>query len=283
MSVAVVTGAASGIGLGVARQFVPTVTTSHSSIGTAVGPKRRHPTCRRRRPASCCRSRRRRPVVGRRGLRTGARRTRSSRHPRDERRRGIVRPPPRDHTGEVGQDHRGEPHRHVQLRPGRRARHARRRLGPHRHHFVIECAVRGAQYGPLRRLERRGDRSDKGVGSRPGAAVASPSTQSRPAWWILRWRGLRKRPAISPGSTWSARWCRSAERELRPTSPPRVPSSVARAAVTSPGRSSGSTAACTSEPAAGDVGGVGRYPVTGSDRKARSFVCRLVTNATPKR
>ena len=35
------------------------------------------------------------------------------------------------------------------------ARHARRRLGAHRHHLVVERPVRRAQHGPLRRVEGR--------------------------------------------------------------------------------------------------------------------------------
>ena len=41
------------------------------------------------------------------------------------------------------------------VRPGRGARHARRRLGPHRHHLVVERPVGGAEHGALRGVEGR--------------------------------------------------------------------------------------------------------------------------------
>ena len=70
------------------------------------------------------------------------------------------------------------------------------------------------------------------------AATASPSIRSRPAWWTLLWRELRKPRVTSPGWTWSVRWSRSVGREPQPTSQQPAPSSAPRAAATSPARSS---------------------------------------------
>ena len=48
------------------------------------------------------------------------------------------------------------------------ARHARRRLGAHRHHLVVERPVRRAEHGPLRGVEGRGHRAHQGAGERAG-------------------------------------------------------------------------------------------------------------------
>ena len=64
--------------------------------------------------------------------------------------------------------HRGQPHRHIRLHPGRGARHARRQVGPHRHDRVAERPVRCAEHGPLRGVEGRRHLAHQGACRRAG-------------------------------------------------------------------------------------------------------------------
>ena len=167
--VAVVTGGASGIGLGVAQQLA--ADGHRVALLDRNGAGRRGRGRRAARPqartALARRGRRRRPGVGRRRVRrrsapSSARSRSSSPAPASSRSTPLAR----HHARDVGPDHRGQPHRHVHLRAGRGARHARRRLGPHRHHLVVERAVGRAEHGALRGVEGRRHRADQGAGRR---------------------------------------------------------------------------------------------------------------------
>ena len=109
----------------------------------------------------------------------------------------------RHHRRQVGPDPRGQPHRHVQLRPGRDPRHARRGLGPHRHHLVVERAVGRTEHGALRRVEGRRHRAHQGAGGRVRPQGITANTIRR-ASSTRRWRAPPKPPATSPASTSSA-------------------------------------------------------------------------------
>ena len=67
-------------------------------------------------------------------------------------------------------------------------------------------------------------------------AVASPSTRSRPVSSTPRWLGKPKPTATSPASTWSGPWSRSDGPAPRRTSPRRARSCAPTAAATSPAR-----------------------------------------------
>ena len=155
--VAVVTGGASGIGLGVAQQFAADGHRVAHPRPQRGRPRRPRPTSSR--PPAARRSRVEVDVADRASVDAGVRHASapsSARSRSSSRAPGIESfdPVRRHHARDLGPDHRGQPHRHVHLRAGRRARHARRRLGPHRHHLVVERAVGRARAWPTTRRRR---------------------------------------------------------------------------------------------------------------------------------
>ena len=200
--VAVVTGGASGIGLGVARQL-----------------RRRRPPRRAPRPRTARRrggGRRARRRTGRRrsavevdvadrasvdaAFAAGPGRARARRDPRHQRRHRVVRP--RRSTSRAEQWDRIIA---VNLTgtftcvQAARARHARRRVGPHRHHLVVERPVRRAEHGALRGVEGRRHRRSPRRSPSSSPAAASPSTRSRRASSTRRWPAHAEAAGDFPG------------------------------------------------------------------------------------
>jgi NAD(P)-dependent dehydrogenase (short-subunit alcohol dehydrogenase family) len=141
--VAVVTGGASGIGLGVAKRFA---TDGHlvaifdrNAVGRKGGGRGDHATGGTAIAADV-------DVADWASVDAGfarvSRRARSGRDPGDERRGRVVRSAGRHHAGDLEPHHLGQSDRHVHVCAERRARHGRRRLGPNRHDLVVERAVR---------------------------------------------------------------------------------------------------------------------------------------------
>ena len=148
---------------------------------------------------------------------------------------------------EVAPDPRGQPHRHLPLLPGGRARHDRGRLGPHRQHLVVERPERPAAHDALRRVQGRRDRASPRRSRSSSARRASRSTPSRPASSTRRCSGRREAegPARARASSTTRRTRRCVGSAGPRTSRPPARSSSATRPATSPGRSSGSTAGAT--------------------------------------
>ena len=87
---------------------------------------------------------------------------------------------------------------HVHLPAASRAGHGGCRVGPHRHHLVVERTVGCAEHGALRRLQGRCDRSDQGICPRTGAATASRQTPFLPPSSTHRWLERARRTATCP-------------------------------------------------------------------------------------
>ena len=128
--VAVVTGAASGMGLAIARHLAARGDRvglldlqGDAALRAAAGPAR-DGSHRDRRGG-----RRHRPRSRRRCPRQGARGARTHRDHGHQRRSRLVRALHGHHDRELGAHPRHQPHRHVPLPAGRRSRHARRPAG----------------------------------------------------------------------------------------------------------------------------------------------------------
>jgi hypothetical protein len=155
--VAVVTGGASGIGLGVAHGFVADghrvalVDSNAEAAETAAGELRRGGATAIAVAAD---------VADRAAVQGGFDRIRSELGPVEilVTSAGIESfTPVLDITADgMGQDHRDQPHRHLHLRAGRPARHARRRLGPHRDDLILRApSPERSEHGALCGVEGR--------------------------------------------------------------------------------------------------------------------------------
>ena len=157
---AIVTGGAQGLGLA--------ITEALAARGTKVAifdiDDRRRSTLQvdrlraqaRTSPATSSTSRTAAQVESRR--RAGPGRPRAGADPGQQRRHRAIRQVRRDHRRAVGSRDGGQPARTVHLHPGGAARHARRAMGPHRQHLVLERPGRTIPDGRLRQLQGRGHR-----------------------------------------------------------------------------------------------------------------------------
>ena len=225
--VAVVTGAASGMGLAVARRLASRrAIGSHCWISTATPrPRRRGPAARRRRRA-CDEGRRDRP------------RAPSTTRWRCARELGpieiMVTSAGFDEFASFTDITLEAWNRmieinltgHVPLHPGRDSRHARGGLGPDRDDLVVERAVGRGAHGALRRVEGRRGRAHQGAWRSSTRRTASRSTRSLPVSSTRRWRAGPRRAATCRASTRSRRAPRSAGPERPRTSRPRARSSA---------------------------------------------------------
>ena len=169
--VAVVTGAASGIGLAIARRLAtagrprrPARPAGRRRAAGRRGPARDRSTSDRRE------GRRHRPRSSRRRARQGARGVRTRRDHGHECGARRVRGLHRHHDRDLGACPRRQPHRNVPLPAGRRSRHARGAVGSDGDDLVVERAVWRRAHGALRGVEGRRDRPDEGARARARAA-----------------------------------------------------------------------------------------------------------------
>ena len=235
--VAVVTGAASGIGLGIARQLasdghaVALLDLDGDAAGKAAADLSAQGCSVVGHRRGRCRSRRPRTRILRRARGAGA-----GHHRRHQRGYRGVRLGARRHAGEVGSSPGRESHGHVHLHPARRTRHAGGRLGTDRHHLIVQRPIRGTQHDALRGIEGRRHRTDEGTRSRVGLPrhhrqYHSADDRRHPDG--SKGRGRRGRPERRHhGEDGSPRPGGYAAR----TSPPRAPSCAPRTRATSPAR-----------------------------------------------
>ena len=178
--VAVVTGAASGMGLAIARHLAARGdrvglldVQGDAALRAAEDLRETGAT------AIAAAGRRHRPRRRRRRARQGARGARTHRDHGHQRRSRLVRALHGHHDRELGAHPRRQPHRHVPLPAGRRSRHARGPLGSDGDDLVVERAVGRPAHGALRRVEGRRDRTHQGA--RAGARAARDHGQHHPA------------------------------------------------------------------------------------------------------
>ena len=231
--VAVVTGAASGIGLGVAQQLAADGHRVALLDRTVRG-------ARRPRPTSCAAEGA--TAIARRGRRRRPRGRSSGCSPRCGAELGPVEilvtsagiesfDAVADITaGEVGPDPGGEPDRHLHLRAGGRAGHAGRAAGAGSSPSPRRARNRARRTWRTTWRPRAGSSASRRRWRGSSPATGSPSTPSRRASSTRPWPGRPRRRERSRASTSWAAWSRSAGPGPPPTSPPRARSSARTAA-----------------------------------------------------